>query len=169
LNVPAPRLHIARRAARRLTTEQVEKVRRTPWVPGSGAALARELQVSAALISLIRHGYIYKQAVRPRESYYARVTAGGERYWLGTFCSREAAQAAIDNFELVNRWPRGAVVRAKNSYRARLSLGQYDTPHAAERANERAIAALRTAGLFPALGDEPVTEISRAPSGNGTR
>ena len=112
-----------------------------PWLRGSGVALAREFGVSPTLIHNIRHGLAYKRRL-PQRTYWARVTDGRERYSLGPFLTPEAAQDAIDKFPRTNKWPRGSVTREKGRFRARLSLGIYDTRWAADRANDRAIAKL---------------------------
>jgi hypothetical protein len=126
---------------RRLTPEQTAQVRALPWTHGSGTALAKELGVSPTLISNIRRGLSYKREL-PRQTYVARVTDGNERYSLGSFLTPEAAQDAIDKFARTNKWPRGSVNRVGKRYRARLSLGIYDTRWAADRACTAAIAIL---------------------------
>jgi hypothetical protein len=125
-----------------LTEEQVARIRALPWQHGSGRALANEFGVSPSLISNIRHGLIYKRAP-PQQTFVARVTDGNERYSLGSFLTWKAAQDAIDKFERTGRWPRGAVHREGKRFRARLSLGIYDTRWAAENANDAAIAKLK--------------------------
>jgi hypothetical protein len=112
-----------------------------PWERGSCAALAAEFGVSQALISNIRNGLAYK-AEQPQRTYSARVTDGRERYSLGTFLTREAAQNAMDTFQRTNKWPRGSIERAKRKFRARLTLGTFDTRWAAERAINAAMARL---------------------------
>jgi hypothetical protein len=130
------------RQLRRLTPEQTARVRALPWLRGSGRALAKELGVSPALISDIRRGLAYKREL-PQRTYWARVTDGRERYSLGPFLTPEAAQDAIDKFARTNKWPRGSVERVKGGkYRARLSLGIYDTRWAGDRACAKAIAKL---------------------------
>lgn len=133
------------RRVRRLTPAQVDKVRALPWRRGSGRALAAELGVAPSLVSNIRRGLAYKRE-EPQQTYAARVTDGNERYSLGSFLTPEAAQDAIDKFARTNKWPRGSVERAggpgAKRFRARLSLGIYDTRWAAERANTAAIAKL---------------------------
>jgi transcriptional regulator with XRE-family HTH domain len=129
------------RKRRRLTPEQTARVRALPWTRGSGRALARELGVSPTLISDIRRGLAYKREL-PQATYVARVTDGNERYALGSFLTPEAAQDAIDKFARTNKWPRGSVERVGKRYRARLSLGIYDTHWAGERACAKAIAKL---------------------------
>ena len=130
------------RLRRRLTPAQVDRIRGLPWERGSCVALARELGVSVALVSNIRHGLAYKREL-PQKTYVARVTDGRERYTLGSFLTPEAAANAIDQFKRTNRWPRGSVERSKSGrYRARLSLGIYDTRWAAECACETAIVRL---------------------------
>jgi hypothetical protein len=86
----------------------------------------------------IRHGFAYK---RPdlRQTYIARVSDNRERINLGSFLTPEAAQAAIDNYQRSNKWPRGSIEKAKGRYRARLSLGTYDTRWAAEQSCEQAL------------------------------
>ena len=116
-------------------------MRALPWTHGSGMALAKELGVSPTLISNIRRGFSYKREL-PQQTYSARVTDGRERYSLGAFLTPEAAQDAIDKFARTNKWPRGAVQREGKRYRARLSLGIYDTRWAADRACAAAIAKL---------------------------
>lgn len=130
------------RHRRRLTPEQVERVRALPWERGSYAALAQELGVSRTLVWKIRSGLAYKREL-PQKTYVARVTDANERYSLGSFLTPEAAQNAIDQFKRTNRWPRGSVERTRGGrYRARLSLGVYDTRWAAERASEIAMVKL---------------------------
>jgi hypothetical protein len=73
-----------------------------PWEHGSGRALAREFGVSPTLVSNIRNGFKYKRA-QPQQSYWARVTDDRERYSLGPFLTREAAQNAIDRFARTNK------------------------------------------------------------------
>lgn len=134
-----------RRRPGRLTPEQIRCVRALPWTQGSGQALAKEFGVSPSLISNIRRGLIYKRE-QPQKTYHARVTDRGERYWLGTFLTADAAQNAIDRFKRSGRWPRGSVERTNATdgrFRARLSLGIYDTRWAAELACARAIARLQ--------------------------
>lgn len=130
------------RQLRRLTPDQIERVRALPWERGSGRALAKELGVSPTLIYNIRHGLAYKRRELPQKTYVARVTDGSERYSLGSFLTPEAAQNAIDNFARTTKWPRGSVEREGKRFRARLSLGIYDTRWAAERANAQALAKL---------------------------
>ena len=134
-----------RRPTRKLSDQQVARIRALPWEPG--ARLARELGVSPSLVSQIRTGLKYKRAL-PQQTYYARVTDGSERYSLGSFLTPEAAQNAIDNFKRTNRWPRGSIERTKQGrYRARLSLNTFATRWAAERAIEQAMTALRPLSL----------------------
>ena len=116
-------------------------MRALPWTHGSGRALAKELGVSPTLIHNIRQGLAYKRDL-PEKTYWARVTDGRERYSLGPFLTPEAAQDAIDKFARTNKWPRGSVEREGKRFRARLSLGIYDTRWATERALKRAIAIL---------------------------
>jgi hypothetical protein len=129
---------------RRLTLEQVERVRALPWERGSLSRLAKEFGVNKTAIWNVRHGLSYK---RPwlRKTYIARVTDGQERYSLGSFRTPEAAQNAIDNFKRTNKWPRGAVYRERGRFRARLSLGVYDTRWAAERRCNEALKILDAA------------------------
>jgi hypothetical protein len=129
------------RQLRRLTAEQTARVRALPWTHGSGRALAKELGVSPTLIHNIRQGLAYKRDL-PEKTYWARVTDGRERYSLGAFLTPEAAQDAIDKFARTNKWPRGSVEREGKRFRARLSLGIYDTRWAADRACTAAIAKL---------------------------
>jgi hypothetical protein len=130
------------RRRRRLTPAQVDRIRALPWQPGSCVKLAQELGVSVALVSNIRNGLAYKREL-PQKTYVARVTDGRERYTLGSFLTPEAASNAIDQFQRTNRWPRGSVERSKGGrYRARLSLGIYDTRWAAECACETAMVSL---------------------------
>jgi hypothetical protein len=126
---------------RRLTPEQVDRVRALPWEAGSITRLAKEFGVSPTAIWNIRHGRTYK---RPwlAKTYAARVTDHRERYNLGTFRTPEEAQHAIDRFKRTNKWPRGSVEKAKGRFRARLSLGIYDTRHAAEWACSKALEVL---------------------------
>jgi hypothetical protein len=119
---------------RKLTPEQVELVKTSPLSCGR---LAKELGVSNATIWKIRHGLSYKHWLT--QTYVARVTDGNERYSLGSFATPEAAQAAIDNFKRTNKWPRGSIEMAKGRFRARLSLGVYDTRHLAIQACTKAI------------------------------
>ena len=127
---------------RRLTAEEVARIRALPWETGSGRALAREFGVSPTLVSNIRNGYCYKTP-GPVKGYSVRITDGGERYSLAPFRTPEAAENARQQFARTVRWPRGAVYRQKNGRsRARLSLGIYDTRREAERSNERAITLL---------------------------
>jgi hypothetical protein len=100
--------------------------------------------VSQSLISNIRNGLAYKREL-PQETYVARVTDGRERYSLGSFLTPEAAQNAMDSFDRTNRWPRGSVEKAKSKFRARLSLGVYETRWAAQNACEKAMARLAVA------------------------
>jgi hypothetical protein len=105
-------------------------------------ALARELKVSVALVSNIRNGLAYKREL-PQKTYVARVTDARERYTLGSFLTPEGASNAIDQFQRTNRWPRGSAERSKGGrYRARLSLGIYDTRWAAECACQIAMVRL---------------------------
>jgi transcriptional regulator with XRE-family HTH domain len=118
---------------RRLTDEQVARVRARPWARGSTMALARELGMSQSMISQIRSGYRYK---RPEmtETYHARVTSGTERYSLGSFGTPEAAENAIAKFREQNPLRSGSIEKTKDGrYRARLGLGTFDTRWAAER------------------------------------
>jgi hypothetical protein len=119
---------------RKLTPAQVEFVKTSPL---SGYRLAKNLGVSSNTIWKIRHGLSYKHWLLA--TYVARVTDGRERYSLGSFASPEAAQAAIDRFNRTNKWPRGSIEMAKGRFRARLSLGVYDTRHLAVQACARAI------------------------------
>jgi hypothetical protein len=130
-----------RRPPRKLTPKQIARIMALPWERGSCTALAREFGVSQALISNIRNGLAYK-AEQPLRTYSARVTDGRERYSLGTFPTREAAQHAIATFQRTNKWPRGSIERAKRKYRARLTLGTFETRWAAERAIKDAMATL---------------------------
>jgi hypothetical protein len=124
---------------RRLTDQQVERIRALPWEHGSLAQLAREFGLTAAAIWNVRRGLTYKRP-GPQQTYTARVTDGGERYSLGTFLTPEACQNAIDHFKRTNEFPRGSVERQKDGrFRARLSLGVYDTRWAAEEASRKAI------------------------------
>jgi hypothetical protein len=138
---------------RKLTDKQVERARALPWERGSLARLAREFGVTSAVIWNVRHGLTYK---RPglQQTYVVRVTDGGERYSLGTFLTPEAAQHAMDTFKRTNKWPRGSVERQKDGrYRARLSLGVYDTRRAAERVNRTALKILN--GALDERGSHP--------------
>jgi hypothetical protein len=126
---------------RKLSFEQAERARSLPWEHGSLRRLAKEFGVTPSVIWNIRHGYSYKRPL-PQKTYIARVTDGRERYNLGSFRTPEAAQNAIDSFERVNKWPRGSIEKAKGRFRARLSLGAYDTRWAAERAVDRALEVL---------------------------
>jgi hypothetical protein len=136
---------------RRLTPEQADRARALPWERGSGRALAKELGVSPTLIHNIRQGLAYKRPNLPQQTYVARVTDDKERYSLGSFLTPEAAQHAIDKFERTNKWPRGSVERVKGRFRARLSLGIYDTRWAAERANAQALVKLSRTSAWPPL------------------
>lgn len=137
------------RRQRRLTAEQVDRVRALPWERGSGRALARELGVSEPLIHYIRYGLAYKRRDQPQQTYIARATDGGARYSLGSYLTPEAAQNALDKFQRRQKWPRGSVERVKGGrYRARLSLGVYDTQWEADRANAAAIARLNDSRFF---------------------
>jgi hypothetical protein len=140
-----------RRRAPRLTPEQADRVRALPWERGSGRALAKELGVGETLIHNIRQGLAYKRPDQPQQTYVVRVTDGSERYSLGSFLTPEAAQDALDKFERRNKWPRGSVERAGKRFRARLSLGIYDTRWAAERANTKALATLSRTSAWPPL------------------
>jgi hypothetical protein len=92
-------------------------------------------------VSNIRNGLAYKRAL-PQRTYVARVTDQRERYSLGSFLTPEAARGAMDQFKRTNTWPRGSVERAKKRFRARLSLGLYDTRWAAQNACQAALAKL---------------------------
>jgi hypothetical protein len=136
---------------RRLTDEQVARVRETPWARGSTVALARDLGVSKGLISQIRNGYAYK---RPEitETYNARVTNGNERYSLGSFRTPEAAENAIAKFRDENPSRIGSIEKTKDGrYRARLKLGTFDTRWAAEHEILKAKSAL---GATPRNGQK---------------
>jgi hypothetical protein len=130
---------------RRFSAEQVAKIRALPWEKGSGRALAREFGVSGSLISVIRHGYAYKEGLL-ETGYSIRVTDGRERYSLGPFHTPEAAEHARQQFEMRRSrpWPRGSVERNKGRWRSRLSLGVYDTRWEAEAANRKACEILRS-------------------------
>lgn len=130
-----------RRPARRLSADQVARIRALPWERGSAQSLARAFGVSPTLISKIRNGLTYKRE-QPQQTYVARVTDGQERYSLGSFLTPEAAQNAIDKFRRTNKWPRGSIEPTKTGFRARLSLGVWQTRWAAERAINTAIAKL---------------------------
>jgi hypothetical protein len=121
---------------------QVDRVRTEPWL--SLRELATEFGVTAAAIWNIRHGRTYKDCGLTK-TYIVRITDNQERYSLGSFTTPEGAQAAIDTFNRINPWPRGSVEKSKGRYRARLSLGTYDTRWAAERVNFRALSILRAA------------------------
>lgn len=125
---------------RRLTPEQVDQIRALPWERGSAVRLARELGVSKALISNIRNGLVYKRKELPQQTYLARVTDQNERYFLGSFLTPEAAQNAINNFPRTSKYGRGSIGKTTTGrYRARLSLGVYQTRRAAEQAIEQAL------------------------------
>jgi hypothetical protein len=133
-----------KKSSRRLTPEQVDRVRAQPWLLGSLRRLAEELGVTPTSIWNIRHGRTYKRS-QLTQTYVVRVTDNQERHSLGSFVTPEGARAAIDAFKRTNQWPRGSVEKTKGRFRARLSLGTYDTRWAAERANHRALDILRAA------------------------
>jgi hypothetical protein len=126
------------RPGRILTDAQRDKVLALPWEYGSGAALARELNVSQSLISEIRRGFRYKRP-EVKETYVAVVTSDTERYALGSFRTPEASQNAIDKFREQNPLSGGSIEKTKKGrYRARLKLGTYETRWAAETAIKNA-------------------------------